>query len=145
VTDLERAIAFATEAGVGSPDDRGDDVSKTDELERLWRQLHTVSGQLTAICDDMPKGRHGVELRAVVDEGWVELTALTREALLEAGVEPNMEATAGHLARGYQTVVLLRREEDTGAHDVEAWRQDPREFMRGLALERAAADRRGIE
>ena len=38
-------------------------------------------------------------------------------------------------ARGYQTVVLLRREEETGERDPAAWKQDPVEFMTEIRAE----------
>lgn len=101
----------------------------------LWRGVYSELGALEAICDELPEGPTGGRLRGYIEHGIPEAIPIAERALRDAGLEPDEAVANKTYARGYQTMVLLRREEEAGERDPEAWKQDPEEFM---AEERAA-------
>lgn len=96
-------------------------LSKLVELDRcIWSAV----GSLNAVLDAMPEGEQGTELGGLLDGGFPEVIAL---ADFLVGKHAN---NAKSFNRGYQVVVLMRREQAIGGRDREAWKQDPDEFMR---------------
>lgn len=95
----------------------------------VWRSLWSIMGALDAICDELPEGPTGGRLRAELEHGIPEILPFAERALRDAGVEPDQAVSDKSFARGFQVMVLLRREEESGERDSEAWKQPPDEFL----------------
>lgn len=97
----------------------------------IRRCLLSELGMLEAICEAMPQGANAHILRAHIEGGLPEILSLADDAV-HALSGPSRDAdldTAKSFARGFQVAVLMRREEETGEHDADAWQQDPDDFM----------------
>lgn len=101
-------------------------AEKRPALVEVYRCLHSTMGQLAAIVEAMPECEQGFELNAVLEGGMPEFDHEVKRALADAGLE--VEDGTGSLSydRGYQVMVLMRRDEPTGSP---AWAQHPHEFM----------------
>lgn len=106
-----------------------------DHLE-LQRCLHSLIGQLEAICEDMKSGPSAFVLRSIIEGGMPEILHVARRLGTKAGFELDDAVASKSFARGYQVAVLQAREEAGVPVTREQWREDPEEFMtRRLATE----------
>lgn len=108
-----------------------DDGTALAKVREIRRCLLSELGMLEAICEDMPQGANAHVLRAHIEGGLPETLALADDAV-HALCGPSRDAdldTAKSFARGFQVAVLMRREEETGERDADAWQQDPDDFM----------------
>lgn len=128
-----RAI-LAEEAPKASEDDE-----QAKRLVEIGRCLHSTMGGLEAICDALPDGHEqGVELRGLIEAGLPEVIAITDQAIAAEGAELPDERRQKSFARGYQSMVLLRRETAGQKVSREDWREDPEAFMERLEASDAA-------
>jgi hypothetical protein len=105
-------------------------MTQAERLVEIGRCVHSLSGSLEAIADGLPEGSvQAVEIDGLVEGGLPPLIELVMAAIADAGAELPDERREKSLARGYQGIMLLRRE--TAGEDVPAaeWREDPIAFM----------------
>lgn len=102
-------------------------------LVEIGRCVHSLSGGLEAIADGLPDGcPQAVELAGVIDGGLPPLVDLVMAAIADAGAVLPDARREQSMARGYQSMILMRRE--TAGEEVtrEDWRESPIEFMKRL-------------
>ena len=133
ITDCDALVSGPLDVVVTKPD-----AAKTDDKRELRRCAYSLLGALTAIMERVADGEAAVALGGIVEGGYPGfLEVLDR-------VTGETERPPKSFNRGYQGIVLLAREEETGERNPEAWKQDPDEFMACLR-EAEAAQRRGCE
>lgn len=104
-------------------------------LTEIRSNLLSHLGMLEAICEAMPVCVQGRELRGVIEGGFPEVMDLVERV---AGRTPEGDQS---FHRGYQVMVLMRREEETGVRDPGAWAQHPADFMREYEAEERKHER----
>jgi hypothetical protein len=104
--------------------------SSSGRLVEIGRCVHSLSGSLEAIADGLPEGSvQAVELAGLIDGGLPALVALVMAAIADAGAELPDDRREKSMARGYQSILLLRREGAGEDVSREEWREDPLAFM----------------
>jgi hypothetical protein len=101
------------------------------KVREIRRCLLSELGTLEAICEAMPQGANAHVLRAHIEGGLPEVIDLADDAVhaLHGPARDMDSGTDKSFARGFQVAVLMRREEETGERDREAWQEDPDVFM----------------
>lgn len=115
---------------------RGDQEHEK-RLVEIARCVHSCSGSLEAIRDALPDDSVPTEeLTGLIDGGWPALVELALAALADVGAELSDERRQKSMARGYQHIILLRRETAEGRMlPREEWAEDPIKFMERLRAE----------
>jgi hypothetical protein len=93
------------------------------DLRDIRRCVHSLAGALDCVRESIRPAVSG--LGGIMDGGLPEILALVRRALPGDDAQDHKS-----LCRGYQTLALLRREEETGQRDPQAWAEDPEVFCK---------------